>query len=209
MVLEKDGILLCVASLSLDMYLLHISGLDILKLPFRIHGATVAEMPVDIGAKEYVNFNICLGPNLTIRREGKDNFKSRNEIDKRVVWQSFDHPTNALLPGVKIGSDLRTGQKCNLISWMNEEIDDLIQTIGKLQLSLQKVYIFRNIFHLYIGVVFEDLFGNNHQAYLKGGKKDEILSAGALASPQLLMLSDLGPRKQLDALKIKVVLEQP
>ncbi|PWA63906.1 acyl-CoA N-acyltransferase [Artemisia annua] len=54
MVLEKDGILLCVASLSLDMYPLHIPGLDILKLPFRIHDATVAKMPVDIGAKECV-----------------------------------------------------------------------------------------------------------------------------------------------------------
>ncbi|PWA79492.1 oxygen-dependent choline dehydrogenase, FAD/NAD(P)-binding domain protein [Artemisia annua] len=86
---------------------------------------------------------------------------------------------------------------------------NLFKTIGKLQLSLQNVYIFWNIFHLYIGVVFEDLFGNNHQAYLKGGKQDEILSAGALASPQLLMLSDIGPRKQLDTLKIKVVLEQP
>ncbi|PWA41685.1 oxygen-dependent choline dehydrogenase, FAD/NAD(P)-binding domain protein [Artemisia annua] len=60
------------------------------------------------------------------------------------------------------------------------------------------------------GVVFEDSLGNKHRAYLKGGKKDEIiLSAGALGSPQLLMLSGIGPRKQLDALKIKVVLEQP
>ena len=60
------------------------------------------------------------------------------------------------------------------------------------------------------GVVFEDSLGNKHRAYLRGGKKDEIiLSAGALGSPQLLMLSGIGPRKQLDALKIKVVLEQP
>ncbi|GJW69772.1 oxygen-dependent choline dehydrogenase [Tanacetum coccineum] len=60
------------------------------------------------------------------------------------------------------------------------------------------------------GVVFQDSVGNKHMAYLKGGKKDEIiLSAGALGSPQLLMLSGIGPRKQLDALKIKVVLQQP
>ncbi|KAK9072309.1 hypothetical protein SSX86_008742 [Deinandra increscens subsp. villosa] len=60
------------------------------------------------------------------------------------------------------------------------------------------------------GVVFEDSFGNKHMAYLNGGKKDEIiLSAGALASPQLLMLSGIGPKEQLDAHRIKVVLHQP
>ncbi|KAJ0783540.1 putative glucose-methanol-choline oxidoreductase, FAD/NAD(P)-binding domain superfamily [Helianthus annuus] len=53
-------------------------------------------------------------------------------------------------------------------------------------------------------------FGNKHKAYLKGGKKNEvILSAGALGSPQLLMLSGIGPKEQLDAHKIKIVLEQP
>ncbi|KAJ0914673.1 putative glucose-methanol-choline oxidoreductase, FAD/NAD(P)-binding domain superfamily [Helianthus annuus] len=60
------------------------------------------------------------------------------------------------------------------------------------------------------GVAFKDSFGNKHKAYLKGGKKNEvILSAGALGSPQLLMLSGIGPKEQLDAHKIKIVLEQP
>ncbi|XP_076928976.1 protein HOTHEAD-like [Bidens hawaiensis] len=60
------------------------------------------------------------------------------------------------------------------------------------------------------GVVFEDSLGNKHMAYLKGGDDDEIiLSAGALASPQLLMLSGIGPKEELDAYKIKVVLPQP
>ncbi|KAK9069060.1 hypothetical protein SSX86_013176 [Deinandra increscens subsp. villosa] len=60
------------------------------------------------------------------------------------------------------------------------------------------------------GVVFKDSLGKNHIAYLNGGEKDEIiLSAGALASPQLLMLSGIGPKEQLDAHKIKVVLHQP
>ncbi|GJX57470.1 HOTHEAD-like protein [Tanacetum coccineum] len=60
------------------------------------------------------------------------------------------------------------------------------------------------------GVVFEDSLGNKHKAYLKGGQNDEIiLSAGALGSPQLMMLSGIGPKEQLDALKIKVLLQQP
>ncbi|GJR64125.1 oxygen-dependent choline dehydrogenase [Tanacetum coccineum] len=57
------------------------------------------------------------------------------------------------------------------------------------------------------GVAFEDSLLNTHIACLKDEQKDEIiLSVGALGSPQLLVLSDIGPRKQLDALKIKVVL---
>uniref|UniRef100_A0A251SWH2 Putative glucose-methanol-choline oxidoreductase, FAD/NAD(P)-binding domain protein n=1 Tax=Helianthus annuus TaxID=4232 RepID=A0A251SWH2_HELAN len=49
-----------------------------------------------------------------------------------------------------------------------------------------------------------------HVAYLKREKNNEIiLSAGALGSPQLLMLSGIGPKDQLDALNIKIVLEQP
>ncbi|KAI7744734.1 hypothetical protein M8C21_015309 [Ambrosia artemisiifolia] len=60
------------------------------------------------------------------------------------------------------------------------------------------------------GVLFHDTLGKKHVAYLKDRKCDEIiLSAGALGSPQLLMLSGIGPKDQLDALNIKIVLEQP
>ncbi|KAI3694353.1 hypothetical protein L1987_77318 [Smallanthus sonchifolius] len=60
------------------------------------------------------------------------------------------------------------------------------------------------------GVVFRDSLGIKHRAYLRGRKNDEIiLSAGALGSPQLLVLSGIGPKEQLDAQKIKAVLTQP
>lgn len=59
-------------------------------------------------------------------------------------------------------------------------------------------------------MVYEDAYGNNHRAYLKGDPNDEIiLSAGPLGSPQLLLLSGIGPKDELDALQIKVVLDQP
>ncbi|KAH7662010.1 Non-specific serine/threonine protein kinase protein [Dioscorea alata] len=34
-----------------------------------------------------------------------------------VAWQSFDHPTDTLLPGMKLGCDLTTGLNRNLTSW--------------------------------------------------------------------------------------------
>lgn len=60
------------------------------------------------------------------------------------------------------------------------------------------------------GVVFRDASGKRHRAYLKNGPKNEIIiSAGALGSPQLLMLSGVGPSDHLKAQKINVVLHQP
>lgn len=60
------------------------------------------------------------------------------------------------------------------------------------------------------GVEFRDAEGHIHKAYLKMGSTNEIiLSAGALGSPQLLMLSGIGPRPHLLAHGIDVVLDQP
>ncbi|XP_031108925.1 protein HOTHEAD-like isoform X3 [Ipomoea triloba] len=58
-------------------------------------------------------------------------------------------------------------------------------------------------------VLYKDSGGNRHIAYLNDGPKNEIiLSAGALGSPQLLMLSGIGAAQQLKAHKIPVVMNQ-
>lgn len=64
------------------------------------------------------------------------------------------------------------------------------------------------------GVIFTDKSGMKHKAYLKqeglGFMKNEIiLSSGALGSPQLLMLSGVGPADHLRSLNITVVVDQP
>ncbi|CAN6580746.1 unnamed protein product [Malus baccata var. baccata] len=60
------------------------------------------------------------------------------------------------------------------------------------------------------GVTFRDSSGTKHRAYLKNGSKNEIIiSSGALGSPQLLMLSGVGPAEQLKAHNITVVVDQP
>ncbi|CAK9149945.1 unnamed protein product [Ilex paraguariensis] len=52
--------------------------------------------------------------NFVIREERESN----SDI---YVWQSFDHPCDTLLPGMKLGWDLRVGLNRRLSSWMNFE----------------------------------------------------------------------------------------
>ncbi|RLN19696.1 hypothetical protein C2845_PM02G21800 [Panicum miliaceum] len=60
------------------------------------------------------------------------------------------------------------------------------------------------------GVVFADPLGVQHRVYLQdGGKNEVILSAGTLGSPQLLMLSGVGPQAHLEAHGIQVLVDQP
>ncbi|XXG43251.1 hypothetical protein AAC387_Pa01g3330 [Persea americana] len=64
------------------------------------------------------------------------------------------------------------------------------------------------------GVIFKDGAGNEHRAYLSKERGKEsmgeiIVSAGALGSPQLLLLSGIGPAQHLKSLGIKVLLDQP
>nr|GFA37506.1 putative bulb-type lectin domain-containing protein [Tanacetum cinerariifolium] len=62
--------------------------------------------------------------NLIASLEDTGNFQLRNETDNSIIWQSFDHPTNVLLPGMKLGADLRMGQTWNLTSWFTDDCPD-------------------------------------------------------------------------------------
>ncbi|MCL7048385.1 hypothetical protein MKW94_014737 [Papaver nudicaule] len=60
------------------------------------------------------------------------------------------------------------------------------------------------------GVLFTDASGAKHRAYLNKSSLNEIIvSAGALGSPQMLMLSGVGPAEHLRSLNITVVVDQP
>ncbi|XP_027353707.1 G-type lectin S-receptor-like serine/threonine-protein kinase At4g27290 isoform X1 [Abrus precatorius] len=49
--------------------------------------------------------------NLVIRNEGGPN------QEQYILWQSFDYPSDTLLPGMKLGWDLRTSFERRLTSW--------------------------------------------------------------------------------------------
>ncbi|KAK1360274.1 putative glucose-methanol-choline oxidoreductase, FAD/NAD(P)-binding domain-containing protein [Heracleum sosnowskyi] len=58
-----------------------------------------------------------------------------------------------------------------------------------------------------VGVIFKDEKGEQHEAVLSNKKKSEvILSSGAIGSPQLLLLSGIGPKAELEQMNISVVL---
>ncbi|XWS16216.1 hypothetical protein CRYUN_Cryun34aG0066200 [Craigia yunnanensis] len=58
-----------------------------------------------------------------------------------------------------------------------------------------------------MGVIFKDENGNQHQAFLTNNRRSEvILSCGAIGTPQMLMLSGIGPKAELEKLNISMVL---
>lgn len=52
--------------------------------------------------------------NLIVKEAGDDS-------PGNFLWQSFDHPTDTLLAGMKIGTNFVTGREVYLSSWKNEE----------------------------------------------------------------------------------------
>ncbi|KAK3026966.1 hypothetical protein RJ639_040818 [Escallonia herrerae] len=59
-----------------------------------------------------------------------------------------------------------------------------------------------------VGVTYRDSTGKTHHARVRQ-KGEVILSAGDLGSPQLLLLSGVGPRPHLTSLNITIVHDQP
>ncbi|XP_048332934.2 G-type lectin S-receptor-like serine/threonine-protein kinase At4g27290 isoform X2 [Ziziphus jujuba] len=55
--------------------------------------------------------------NLIVRDEKDD-----ENSEESYLWQSFDYPTDTLLPGMKLGWDLRTGLERKILSW--KSVDD-------------------------------------------------------------------------------------
>ncbi|KAL8520751.1 hypothetical protein ACS0TY_011338 [Phlomoides rotata] len=51
------------------------------------------------------------------------NFVVRSNDSSTFLWQSFDHPTNILLSGMKIGVNHRIGRNWTFSSWLRDDND--------------------------------------------------------------------------------------
>ncbi|KAA8525098.1 hypothetical protein F0562_007038 [Nyssa sinensis] len=60
--------------------------------------------------------------NVTATLLDSGNFVLMDQTEKRILWQSFDHPTDTLLPGMKLGQNLRTGKNWSLTSWLSNYV---------------------------------------------------------------------------------------
>ncbi|KAE9585918.1 hypothetical protein Lal_00010036 [Lupinus albus] len=59
-----------------------------------------------------------------------------------------------------------------------------------------------------VGVIFKDENGKQHKAMLGSDKESEVIvSSGAIGTPQMLLLSGIGPKTELKKLNISVVLD--
>ncbi|KAJ0795405.1 putative non-specific serine/threonine protein kinase [Helianthus annuus] len=83
---------------------------------------------------------------------------------KRVLWQSFDYPTDTLLPGMKLGINLKTGHRWSLTSWRNDELpaEGLFTLVGDLNRTGQMAILRQGNVHWVSGPWQNGEFRNTH-----------------------------------------------
>ncbi|KAK9947706.1 hypothetical protein M0R45_003318 [Rubus argutus] len=69
--------------------------------------------------------NQTISGNVTLSLLGTGNLVLR-EIDYKgtpgnVLWEAFNYPSNTLLPGMKLGMNVKTGENWTLSSWLSEQ----------------------------------------------------------------------------------------
>ncbi|KAM5588410.1 G-type lectin S-receptor-like serine/threonine-protein kinase RKS1 [Rosa sericea] len=72
----------------------------------------------------------------------------QDDNNENFLWQSFDHPTDTLIPGMKVGVNWKTGQEWVLTSWTSQ--DD--PAIGDYTLRLYPNQIASPEFFMYKGL---------------------------------------------------------
>ncbi|KAF3654312.1 putative protein TOPLESS-like, partial [Capsicum annuum] len=72
---------------------------------------------------------------LVARLQDSGNFVLQDETRNKTLWQSFDHPTSCLLPGMKLGYNLTTRQNWTLTSWLSFSVP----ASGAFTLSLEAI----------------------------------------------------------------------
>ncbi|KAF3654311.1 G-type lectin S-receptor-like serine/threonine-protein kinase [Capsicum annuum] len=91
-----------------------------------------------ITSREETVVNIApplLTGSLVARLQDSGNFVLQDENRNATLWQSFDHPTNCLLPGMKLGYNLTTRRNWSLTSWLSFSVP----ASGAFTLSLEDI----------------------------------------------------------------------
>ncbi|XP_052211258.1 G-type lectin S-receptor-like serine/threonine-protein kinase CES101 isoform X2 [Diospyros lotus] len=76
-------------------------------------------LQITSGGKTVLNiYDQSSSGNIIAKLEDTGNFLLTDEVESKTLWQAFDHPTNTLLPGMKLGFNTATGQIWALTSWL-------------------------------------------------------------------------------------------
>jgi hypothetical protein len=82
--------------------------------------------------------------NLVLSQEG--------ENESSIIWQSFDYPTDTLLPGMKLGLNLKTGLQWALTSWKSQDDPGTGAYTYRLywnQTAMLQYFLFKGLTRLY------------------------------------------------------------
>ncbi|XP_052198444.1 sinalpyl alcohol oxidase Nec3-like [Diospyros lotus] len=132
---------------------------------------------------------------------------------KEALLQAGNGPDNGFtfdhIIGTKIGGSTfdGNGRRHGAVELLNKALSNNIQVA--IHATVERVIFSSNSQALSaVGVIYSDSKGKLHRAMLKP-KGEVILSAGTLGSPQLLLLSGVGPMPYLSSLKIPTVKHHP
>ncbi|KGN61116.1 (R)-mandelonitrile lyase 3 [Cucumis sativus] len=150
-------------------------------------------------AYEWVEETLVSRPNLTAWQAAFRNTLLEGGV---VPDNGFDLRH---LVGTKIGGSIfdNKGNRHGAVELLNKANPKNLKVV--IQATVQRI-IFKGLSA--VGVLYSDSKGKLHTALIH--KKGEIfLSAGAIGSPQLLLLSGIGPKSYLSSLKLHLVHHQP
>ncbi|XP_021808878.1 (R)-mandelonitrile lyase 1-like isoform X1 [Prunus avium] len=118
-------------------------------------------------------------------------FSLDHEAGTRLTGSTFDNN------GTRHAADelLNKGDPNNLLVAVQASVEKILFSSNTSKLSA-------------IGVIYTDSDGNSHKAFVRSNG-EVIVSAGTIGTPQLLLLSGVGPESYLSSLNITVVQPNP
>jgi hypothetical protein len=84
---------------------------------------TTGKLVIATGGRSIFNVSdrgVERGATATLEDSG--NLVLTDDVSNQVIWQSFEHPRNVLLPGMRLGYNVTSGQNWSLISSLSDEI---------------------------------------------------------------------------------------
>ncbi|KAA8535484.1 hypothetical protein F0562_030487 [Nyssa sinensis] len=152
---------------------------------------------------EWVEETIVFQPNLTAWQSAMKEALLESGIGPDNGF-SFDHINGAKIVGSTFDS---MGTRHAAVELLNKAESKNLRVA--IYATVERVIFSTNSSGLSaVGVVYRDSNGKSHHVQVRA-KGEVILSAGAIGSTQLLLLSGVGPRQYLSSLNITVVDDQP